>query len=56
MLNEIIVTAFVSLVVSIICNRILTIHIFKTIDTYIKELFDITKKSIRDAYSNKGSS
>lgn len=53
MLNEIIVPAIVSLVVTVICNRLLAIHVFKVIDTYVKELFEITKKSIRNAYSSK---
>lgn len=56
MLNEILIPSIVSLVVTVICNRLLTIHTFKVIDTYVKELFEITKKSIRNAYSSKGSS
>lgn len=56
MLNKIIIPAIVSLVVTIICNRLLAIHTFKVIDTYVKELFEITKKSIRNAYPNKRSS
>lgn len=54
MLSEIIIPAIVSLVVTIVCNKLLTIHIFKVIDAYVKELFEITKKSIRNAYSGKG--
>lgn len=56
MLNEIIIPAIVSLIVSIIYNKILSTYIFKVIDAYVKELFEITKKSIRNAYSSKGSS
>ena len=55
-MEEIIVSAIVSFCVSIICNRIMAIHIFKVIDNYVMELFEITKKSIRNAYSNKRSS
>lgn len=43
----------VSVITSVICNRILAIHTFKVIDGHVKELFEITKKSIRDAYFNK---
>lgn len=53
MLNDIIIPTIVSLVVTFICNRLLAIHVFKVIDTYVKELFEITKKSIRNAYSSK---
>lgn len=56
MLNEIIIPMIVSLVVTVICNRLLAIYTFKVIDTYIKELFESTKKSIRNAYSSKRSS
>lgn len=55
-MKELLVSVIVSFCVSIICNRIMTIHIFKVVDNLIAELLEITKKSIRDAYSNKRSS
>lgn len=51
--KEILVCVFICILVTIITNRILAIHTFKVIDGYVKELFEITKESIRDAYSDK---
>lgn len=45
--------ALIALVVSIVTNKILAIHTFKIIDGYVKGLFEITKESIRNAYSSK---
>lgn len=45
------VCALIALGISIIANRLLAIHTFKVIDGHVKELFEITKKSIRDAYA-----
>ena len=42
MLNEIIIPMIVSLVVTVICNRLLAIYTFKVIDTYIKGLVYLT--------------
>lgn len=56
MLNEITISAIVSFIVTVIYNRIFIAHVFKTIDNYVKELFDITKESIRNAYIDKRSS
>lgn len=44
------ISALIALGVSIIANKLLAIHTFKVIDGYVKELFEISKKSIRDAY------
>lgn len=38
------------IVVTVITNRILAIRTFKVIDGYVKDLFEITKESIRNAY------
>lgn len=46
----------VSLCVSVIANKILAVYTFKVIDGYVKDLFEITKKSIRDAYSGERTS
>lgn len=43
----------VCIVVTVIMNRILAIHTFKVIDGYVKDLFKITKESIRNAYGRK---
>ena len=51
--KEILVRVFICILVTIITNRIVAIHTFKVIDGYVKELFEITKESIRDAYSDK---
>lgn len=40
----------VCIVVTVITNRILAIHTFNVIDGYVKDLFEITKESIRNAY------
>lgn len=52
-MKEILVCVSICILVTIITNRILAIHTFKVIDGYVKELFEITKESIRDAYSDK---
>lgn len=46
-------SALIALGMSIIANKLLAIHTFKVIDGYVKELFEISKKSIRDAYSGE---
>lgn len=43
----------ICIVVTVITNRILAIHTFKVIDGYAKDLFEITKESIRNAYLSK---
>lgn len=40
----------VCIVVTVITNRILAIRTFKVIDGYVKDLFETTKESIRNAY------
>ncbi|MCM1039821.1 MAG: hypothetical protein NC434_10905 [Ruminococcus sp.] len=53
MTREELICVLIALLVSFITNKILAIYTFKVIDGYVKELFEITKKSIRDAYSGK---
>lgn len=43
----------ICIVVTVITNRILAIHTFKVIDGHVKDLFEITKESIRNAYGRK---
>lgn len=43
----------ICIVVTVIINRILAIHTFKVIDGYVKDLFEITKESIRNAHLSK---
>ncbi|MBD5504120.1 MAG: hypothetical protein HDR09_20225 [Lachnospiraceae bacterium] len=52
-MKEIAACAVVSLVVTVVTNRILAIHTFKIIDGHVNELFEITKESIRNAYLGK---
>ncbi len=49
-------SALIALGVSIIANKLLAIQTLKVIDGYVKELFEISKKSIRDAYSGERTS
>lgn len=55
-MKELVVCVAICTLVTVIVNRILAIHTFKVIDGYVKELFEITKESIRDAYSGKRTS
>lgn len=55
-MSDKLVCVLIALAVSIVANRVLAIHTFKVIDGYVKDLFEITKESIMDAYSNKGTS
>lgn len=55
-MNNMIACILVSLFVSVIANKILAIYTFKVIDGHVKDLFEITKKSIRDAYSGERTS
>ena len=43
-------TVFVSVVVSIICNKVLAVHTFKELDGYIEEVMEMLKELIRDTY------
>lgn len=52
-MKEMVVCVAICILVTVIANRILAIHTFKVIDGYVKDLFEITKESIRDTYSNK---
>lgn len=40
----------ICIVVTVITNRILAIRTFKVIDGYVKDLFETTKESLRNAY------
>lgn len=55
-MSNILACALIALGVSVIANRILAIYTFKVIDGYVKDLFEITQKSIRDAYSGERTS
>lgn len=50
---EIILSAGIAVIVSMICNKILAVHTFNVIDGYVRELVEMTKKSIRDTYFNE---
>lgn len=52
-MKEMTVCIVVSLMVTVITNKILAVHTFKVIDGYVNDLFEITKKSIMDAYLHK---
>lgn len=43
-------TVFVSVIVSIICNKVLTVHTLNVLDGYIEEVMEMLKESIRDTY------
>lgn len=43
----------ISVIVSVVCNRILAIHTFKVIDGYVKSIIDMAKESIRNTYFDK---
>lgn len=47
------ISIVVSIAVSIASNKILAAHTFNVIDDYVKDLIEVAKKSIRDAYSDK---
>ena len=54
MKNEIIlITIAVSVVVSVISNKLLAVHTLNAIDGYVKEMIEVAKASIRDAHSGK---
>lgn len=55
-MNTMIMCILVSVCVSVIANKILAVYSFKVIDGYVKDLFEITIKSIRDAYSGERTS
>ena len=46
-------SAIIAVVVSVVCNTILAVHTFNVIDGYVKELIEMAKNSIRDAYLNE---
>lgn len=46
-------TIGISILVSVISNKILAARTFSVIDGYVKDMIVIAKKSIRDAYSGK---
>ena len=50
MIVEVAWTVFVSVVVSIICNKVLAVHTFKELDGYIEEVMEMLKELIRDTY------
>lgn len=52
-MNEIIVSAAVSLVVSAVYCKISAVHTLDVIDGYVKSVIDMAKKSIRDANSDE---
>lgn len=52
-MSDKLVCVLIALAVSIVANRILAIYTFKVIDGYVKDLFEIAKESIRNAYTNK---
>lgn len=43
----------ISVIVSVVCNRILAIYTFKVIDGYVESMIDMAKESIWNAYFNK---
>lgn len=55
-LDEKVASAMIAFGVSVVANKILAIHTFKVIDGYVKGLLEITKESIRNAYSGKRTS
>ena len=52
-MENIVISAVTALTVSFIYCKISAGHTFKVIDGYVKDLIDMAKKLIRDAYVNK---
>lgn len=50
---DIVVTVIVALAVSVVSCKISAAHTFNVIDGYVKEVIELAKKSIRDAYIDK---
>lgn len=48
--------AVIAMIISLVCNKISAAYTFKVIDGYVKNMIELAKKSIRDAYSDKRSS
>lgn len=51
--KEILACIAVSLVVTVITNKILAVHTFNVIDGYVNNLLEMTKETIRNAYLRK---
>lgn len=49
----IVTSSVISIIVSLICGKIIAIHTFNVIDGYVREVIEMAKKSIRDARTNK---
>lgn len=47
------VSTVVSIAISLIVGKMVAAHTFLVIDGYVKDIVDMAKKSIRDAYLNK---
>lgn len=54
-MNTIITAATTAVIVSVVCCKIMSRIIFEIIDKYVKDMVELAKKSIRDAYRGKGS-
>lgn len=52
-MKVIVAAAVVSLIVSVVCGKITAAYTFKIIDGYVRDIIEVAKKSIRDAYIDK---
>lgn len=52
-LSQILTPACISLIVSVICCRISSVHTFNVIDNHVEEVFKILKQLIKDTCHTK---